>query len=79
MIALVDYTQFGGSASETPSLDLRTNARIGKMIRDTRRRWHDAQIGRSVRGLEGLNEHLLKDIGLFREHLPSGAVHFRRR
>ena len=78
MNALVDYTKFGGgSSSGTPSLGLRTKARIGKMTRAAKSRWNDAQNRKSVLGIENLNDWLLKDVGLVREHLPNGATSVR--
>lgn len=79
MNTLLDVMKFAGSANETRSLEPRAIFHIGELARNARRRWQEARIRNSVRDLERLDDRLLKDVGLFREHLPSGATLVRRR
>jgi uncharacterized protein YjiS (DUF1127 family) len=79
MNALEEDMKFIGSVSDSPLLESQTFSPFSKMLGAARRWRHNAQIRKSARGLENLDEHLLKDVGLFREHLPSGAIRFRRR
>jgi uncharacterized protein YjiS (DUF1127 family) len=72
-------TKLGGLRKTTASHERRTKARIIKVIRAAASTWRDVAIRRSARDLDRLDDRLLKDVGLFREHLPSGATHVRRR
>lgn len=75
----VEKSKYGGPLKELASFEGRTKARIGKVILAAARRWRVLQIHRSARDLDRLDDRLLKDVGLFREHLPNGATHVRRR
>lgn len=52
---------------------------IRDIVGTSAERRHDRQIRNSYRGLERLDDSLLKDVGLQREHLPSGAIRVVRR
>ena len=79
MSAMEEDMKFIGYVSDSPLLEPQTFPPFSKMLGSARSWRHKAQIRKTARGLENLDEHLLKDVGLFREHLPSGAVRVRRR
>lgn len=52
---------------------------LGGIVRALWRLRQDRRIRSALRDLDRLDERLLKDVGLFREHLPNGATRVRRR
>ena len=66
----------GGSATAMTNTGVELMRTLFRQVKTHRK---EALLRRTMRGLDGLNEHLLKDVGLFREHLPSGATRVRRR
>lgn len=43
-----------------------------------KRLWQARSIRKTLRGLDGLDQRLMKDVGLFREILPNGELRYRR-
>ncbi|WP_170831507.1 hypothetical protein [Jannaschia faecimaris] len=76
------YTEFLESARDTSGgtpCQPRYLALFEKLKRTAIRIWHQSHHHKSICELNRLDEHMLKDVGLFREHLPNGAIHYSRR
>ncbi len=80
MTILAEGMNIDRRASGAAVSRLNTGTGLGRtLIQRARARRDEALLSRTIRGLDRLDDCLLKDVGLFREHLPSGATHVRRR
>lgn len=79
MNAYAEYMKFAAGTRSRSVPELRALPEIRKMVQAASRHWRQRPVRYALGSLDGLDERLLKDVGLFREHLPNGATRYRRR
>lgn len=78
MNAYTDYMKFANSRRRRPAPRSQTASPIRRIVEALRRPWRGRSRRSLRRGLDRLSDQHLKDVGLFREVMPNGAVRYRR-
>ena len=73
-----EYMKFADSVTRRSASRSLPAPPLRRMAEALARRWRERSRRRSYIELHQLDDHQLKDVGLFREVWPNGAVRYRR-